>query len=228
LLADCLEQWSDFYYDVLLGDLVVKNDRGKIMLTRLLSHGQRNVLSMVADIAYRCAVLNPELRDRAAKETPGIVLIDELDLHLHPNWQRRIVSDLRRTFPNVQFFVTTHSPIILQNLSPETDKVIDFSGEEWSLTESSTPNDILKRMGVEIPQQDLDWLDMFHAAQKYYQVLEAAKAAGTEDPRLPALRARLDELMIPFEKNPAFAAFLEVKRAVAGIDATANGTGKTK
>jgi len=70
------------------------------------------MLGMVADIAYRSAVLNPQLGSEAAQKTPGIVLIDEIDLHLHPKWQRRVVEDLRATFPALQFVATTHSPFI--------------------------------------------------------------------------------------------------------------------
>jgi predicted ATP-binding protein involved in virulence len=80
---------------------------------------------MVADIAYRCLKLNPHLGKDAVKETPGIVLIDELDLHLHPNWQRRIVDDLKNTFPNIQFVATTHSPFIIQSLREEELRNLD-------------------------------------------------------------------------------------------------------
>lgn len=83
------------------------------MPLRLMSSGYRSVIGMVADLAFRMALLNPQLRERAVQETPGIVLIDELDLHLHPKWQWKIVEDLKRTFPKVQFIATTHAPIII-------------------------------------------------------------------------------------------------------------------
>ena len=66
---------------------------------------------MLADIASRMAEGNPDMDEPLM--TSGIVLIDEVDLHLHPKWQRTILKDLHRVFPNVQFIVTTHSPIIL-------------------------------------------------------------------------------------------------------------------
>ena len=65
------------------------------------------------------ARLNPHLGADALAGTPGIVLIDELDLHLHPRWQRHVVADLRRTFPLVQFVTTTHSPQIISEVQPE-------------------------------------------------------------------------------------------------------------
>ena len=79
---------------------------------RCLSAGYQSLIWMVADIAYRMAVLNPNLRDKTS-ETPGIVLIDEIDMHLHPKWQRNIIKALQQTFPNVQFIASTHSPILI-------------------------------------------------------------------------------------------------------------------
>lgn len=79
-----------------------------------LSEGERNLLVMVADLARRLAVANPDLENPLLGE--AIVLIDEIELHLHPSWQRTVVHDLRRTFPNCQFIVTTHSPQVLSEV----------------------------------------------------------------------------------------------------------------
>lgn len=84
-----------------------------------LSDGYKNTLSMVADIAYRMAVLNPWLLDNVLKETTGIVLIDEIDLHLHPQWQQRIIGDLRAIFPKIQFIVSTHAPLVINSVKKE-------------------------------------------------------------------------------------------------------------
>lgn len=84
-----------------------------------LSDGYKNTLSMIADIAYRMAVLNPWLLNDILKETPGIVLIDEIDLHLHPLWQQRIITDLRTIFPKVQFIVSTHAPLVINSVNRE-------------------------------------------------------------------------------------------------------------
>src|SRR4029077_15483251 len=89
-----------------------------------LSSGQRMMLAMVADIAIKCVQLNSYLLSEnntddptiVLRGTPGIVLIDELDAHLHPKWQRHVVDDLKRTFPNIQFIATSHSPFIIQTL----------------------------------------------------------------------------------------------------------------
>lgn len=76
-----------------------------------LSEGYKIVIAMVADLAARMVEANPEMTDPL--KTTGIVLIDEVDLHLHPKWQRKILKQLSSVFPNVQFIVSTHSPIIV-------------------------------------------------------------------------------------------------------------------
>ena len=82
-----------------------------------LSGGQRAVLALAADLAWRMALGNPHLPDPLGSE--AIVLIDEVELHLHPSWQQRILNDLRRTFPNAQFIVSTHSPQVITTVKPE-------------------------------------------------------------------------------------------------------------
>lgn len=85
-----------------------------------LSDGYRNTLSLIADIAFRMALLNPQCLEHVLDMTEGIVLIDEIDLHLHPKWQQRIISDLQTIFPKVQFIVTTHAPAVIQSVKKES------------------------------------------------------------------------------------------------------------
>lgn len=121
--------WQDMAYSFAAEDLtgifVTPSGKKEKLQFRQLSDGYRNIIGMVADIAYRCIKLNPHLGEQAVKETPGIVLIDEIDLHLHPNWQRRIVDDLKNTFPNIQFVATTHSPFIIQSLREDELRNLD-------------------------------------------------------------------------------------------------------
>jgi predicted ATP-binding protein involved in virulence len=84
-----------------------------------LSDGQRAVIGLVADIARRMCLLNPQLGQEVTQKTEGVVLIDELDMHLHPQWQRRIVTGLKLAFPAIQFIVASHSPQLLGELHPE-------------------------------------------------------------------------------------------------------------
>lgn len=83
-----------------------------------LSDGERNMLALAGDLSRRLSVLNPELAN--PNDGAGVVLIDELDLHLHPRWQREAVAKLQTTFPNCQFIVTTHSPQVVGELLPES------------------------------------------------------------------------------------------------------------
>ena len=82
-----------------------------------LSEGERDLLALIFDLAYYLSRANPEL-DNPLQDGEGIVLIDELDLHLHPRWQRTIIEKLTTTFPNCQFIATTHSPQIIGECDP--------------------------------------------------------------------------------------------------------------
>lgn len=80
-----------------------------------LSDGYKTLLSLVIDLASRMALANPHLEDPL--NAPAIVLIDEIDLHLHPEWQKIIVGQFLEVFPNAQFFITTHSPYIIESVN---------------------------------------------------------------------------------------------------------------
>ena len=100
------------------------NDKVEILPLHYLSDGAKSILAIVADIAYRMAVLNPHLLDKVITDTDGIVLIDEIDMHLHPSWQRKIVESLTKTFPKVQFIFTTHSPTVLTHVPRENIQIL--------------------------------------------------------------------------------------------------------
>jgi len=91
--------------------LVDKNDETLNILQ--LSQGEKCLMALVGDIARRLAMMNPEAQDPLLGN--GIILIDEIDLHLHPTWQRGIIARLKRTFSNCQFILTTHSPLVISD-----------------------------------------------------------------------------------------------------------------
>ena len=95
---------------------------GKTFRVEELSDGEKCYLTLIGDIARRLAICNPALQNPTEGE--GIILIDELELHLHPLWQAQAIDKLRKVFPNCQFFITTHSPHIVQNLHLETSDSI--------------------------------------------------------------------------------------------------------
>lgn len=92
-----------------------------------LSDGYKSTISLIADIAYRMAVLNPQLSRDVLEKTDGVVLLDEVDLHLHPAWQQRIIYDLTHIFPKVQFIVSTHAPAVINSVKSENLVVLKDS-----------------------------------------------------------------------------------------------------
>ncbi len=223
----CIPDCKHFYFDIELHQLMVELKNGQLFSFDNLSDGYRNMLAIVADIAHRAGRLNPHLTENAATLTPGIVLIDEVDLHLHPKWQRRVLNDLREAFPKVQFIVSTHSPFIIQSL--KAGEVIDLNSslptDEASETASPAPaesfseqsiEDIIENvMGVETPSRSHRWQAMNDAAKKYYTLLQQAGNATKEEKE--RLKQELDELSAPFSDNVAYHAFLEMERMAAGF-----------
>ncbi len=98
------------YYSPRFDELVYKDDTAEMPVSKL-SAGYQSLLWMIMDLAYRVCLLNPELESR--EQISGVVLIDEIDLHLHPKWQWNVTEALQKTFANVQFIIATHSPIVL-------------------------------------------------------------------------------------------------------------------
>jgi predicted ATP-binding protein involved in virulence len=86
---------------------------GETLNVAQLSQGEKSLMALVGDIARRLAMLNPALDNPLTGD--GIVLIDEIDLHLHPSWQRSLIDRLTQTFPNCQFVITTHSPLVISD-----------------------------------------------------------------------------------------------------------------
>ncbi|MCL0227805.1 retron Ec78 anti-phage system effector ATPase PtuA [Klebsiella pneumoniae] len=104
-------------------DLVKVTNDGHDVTIDQLSDGQRVFLSLVADLARRMVMLNPLLENPL--EGRGIVLIDEIELHLHPKWQQEVILNLRSAFPNIQFIITTHSPIVLSTIEKRCIREFD-------------------------------------------------------------------------------------------------------
>ena len=117
--------WHRLEYSISYGrTLILHHPLQGILRVDQLSDGVKNMLAMVADIAYRCVLLNSHLGSQAAQQTPGIVMIDEVDMHLHPSWQQTVLSSLTTAFPNIQFIVTTHSPQVLSTVHRENIRLL--------------------------------------------------------------------------------------------------------
>jgi predicted ATP-binding protein involved in virulence len=101
--------------------------QGKELVINQLSDGEKCLLAMVGDLARRLAIANPGLSDPL--QGAGIILIDEIELHLHPQWQRGVMPKLSTTFPNCQFIVSTHSPQIISDVPSENIYVLRQVGD---------------------------------------------------------------------------------------------------
>jgi predicted ATP-binding protein involved in virulence len=152
--------WSAIDWDDEKKCVVVEHaDRGPLPLS-WLSSGIRSMVALTADLAHRCASLNPHLGGDAAAKTPGLVLIDEVDLHLHPSWQQRVVELLQSAFGEMQLVLTTHSPQVLSTVYAESVRVVKHYADESyivppdSQTRGVESADVLAQiMGVDpIPQ----------------------------------------------------------------------------
>ena len=106
--------------------LVMHHDLRGTLKVDQLSDGIKNMVAMVADIAYRCALLNPHLGAEAALRSYGLVMIDEVDMHLHPQWQQTVMAGLLSAFPKIQFIVTTHSPQVLSTVERENIRLLEL------------------------------------------------------------------------------------------------------
>jgi predicted ATP-binding protein involved in virulence len=117
-------QWGNISYSFTQKSLVAQHPEHGELPVAQLSDGIRNMIGMVADMAFRAVKLNPQLGGNAALETPGIVMIDEVDMHLHPEWQQVVLQGLNQAFPLVQFIVTTHSPQVISSIPKERVRLL--------------------------------------------------------------------------------------------------------
>ena len=210
-ISSMLDDVSDPHIEVNPLRFVVTLNTGqnseKLALDQL-SGGYRAVLALVADLAWRMAQGNPHLDNPLSSE--AIILIDEIELHLHPSWQQRILNDLMRTFPNAQFIVSTHSPQVLTTVRPghivelvrEDGRIVAGAPAGW--TYGAESGDVLSVvMGVhERPDND------FRNALDQYKRL--VSEGDGESPKALDLRKKLENLS---PHDPALArADLEIKQ----------------
>jgi predicted ATP-binding protein involved in virulence len=113
IITVCMQSVRATRWDPVLQDIILEFVDGKIIPMHLLSDCDRNLCAMFGDLAMRCMTLNPHLLGGAPSQTPGVVLIDEIELHLQPRDQRQVLSQLAAQFPCMQFIVTTASPYVV-------------------------------------------------------------------------------------------------------------------
>ena len=166
---------------------------------------------MFCDIARRAAILNPHLNENICSETQGVILIDELDLHLHPKWQRRVIEDLRKIFPKIQFICTTHSTFLIQSLR-SSEELILMDGEPLLDYSNKGIEEIAKNMGVTNPEVSILYEEMKDAAHEFLEILDNEDLSPEEFHE--RFNAQLASIIAPYANNPAYQAFLERKYAI--------------
>lgn len=203
-LERMIKGYSNLRIELSPSRMVMTNSKGIDLEIDQLSGGYKAVLSVIADIAKRLSIANPESSNPLEEE--AVILIDELDLHLHPKWQKEIVDDLKRTFPNCQFIISTHSPFIIQSL--EADELFDiksmeFAGEKGNYKGWSIEAIQEHKMGVE-PKTVIfnDYLEKFSSAidnenydavKKLYEKLKDMVSPGSKESRILKLDMEMAE-----------------------------------
>ena len=183
--------------------IALRTSEGTVLPFQMLSDGYRNVIKIILDIAARMCILNPYLKEKALQETPGIVLIDEIDLSLHPTWQKRIIGILKQLFPKIQFICATHSPFIIQSL--EECELITLDQPLESEYSGESIEDISEDiMGVVLPQYSEKKRKIYEASKLYFEALTQAKSQEDID----RLGKRLAELEAEYSENPAYMAWV--------------------
>ncbi len=136
--------WSNLDWDPSINSLTAEHDtQGRLPLF-MLSDGVRTMLALVADVARRCASLNPYLSAQASIQTPGVLIVDEVDMHLHPRWQQQVLGLLQRAFPALQIVVSTHSPHVLSTVEKSSIRVLHIENGDVVI---ETP--LIQTRGVE-------------------------------------------------------------------------------
>ena len=202
--------WRNLSWDFAEDQIVANHPEHGTLPVDRLSDGIRNMIGMVGDIAHRCTRLNPHLGSQAARQTHGIVMIDEVDMHLHPEWQQVVIQSLQDAFPLLQFIVTTHSPQVLTTVKSENIRVLgrDAAGawealpppQEIKGVESAVALNTVMRVNPIPPVDEAKWLTDYvaHVENSSHTSAEAV-----------ALREKLHQLY-----GPTHPVILDVDRLI--------------
>lgn len=202
-------------------DILISKRKRKISVMRL-SQGEKTLLALVLDIARRLIILNPSL-DKPLHGN-GIVLIDEFDLHLHPKWQKDVASKLVKNFPNCQFFLTTHSSLVITETNAKNVFSIneDDNGsisilrpnQTYGLDSNQVLDELMKPLGVKAlsrPESVNDIIDIINnlidkedlvsllAAENKIKELE--EELNGDIPDLVEAKVRLESIKLWIEDN---------------------------
>lgn len=185
---------------------MVVSKHGETRDLRQLSDGERSFIALICDLGRRLALANPELKNPL--KGAGVVLIDELELHLHPKWQLEVTEKLRTTFPNIQFIVTTHSPFIIQ--TARQGEIILLDGELAVDPHGKSLEEVARYvMDVKDTEYSPRITKMKEVAKEYFKLVKEARKGSPQ--KKAAVQKKLIKLLAPYSDNPAYTALLESK-----------------
>ena len=150
-----------------------------------LSQGEKSLIALLLDITRRMMVLNPHIENPL--KSPGIIIIDELDLHLHPRWQRSIVSNFEYIFPNCQFIVSTHSPQVISEVRHGQVIILDTNddgivyGYNPKQSYGLTSNEILNELMSENETQLKRSSDVEYQINNIFDLIEEGKIEDAKE-----------------------------------------------
>lgn len=175
--------------------------QGMTLPVKKLSDGERGVLALVLDLTRRLAQANPNAADPAA-EAEAVVLIDEIELHLHPRWQRQAVKNLTKSFPNCQFIATTHSPQVIGEVENDHIQIIDDGevyspGHSYGMPSNRVLEEIMearsrtKAVDEKLKQASAATADEDYSTAKKL-LSELIEALGDDDPDVTRIRSLIN------------------------------------
>ena len=218
-IVRCVPNAHDLWYDPDRHEIVLSIE-GRAQPFTNLSAGQRMMVALVADIATKVVMQNSYLvsdvrtddRDLppVLQQTPGIVLVDEIDVHLHPKWQRQVVRDLKETFPGIQFVCTSHSPFIIQSLDAGELRSLDQSGPPLVEYANRSIEDIAEEIqDVDAPQQSLKARELAEATRRYFSLLQSG--VDQTDEELQKAEAGYRAVVERYSSSPGLSAILKLE-----------------
>jgi predicted ATP-binding protein involved in virulence len=171
-----------------------------------MSDGLQSMINIVSEIAHRCIELNGFLGSNAVKMTPGVIMIDEIDLYLHPHWQKHVLQDLTKAFPMIQFIVSTHSPFIVQSL--QEGQLISFDDNVLTTGEpfrESLEDITSERMGLQQDIRSKRFNEMVDTAMRLFE------AADNGSKNKEELKNQLIEIESEYSWDPAYLALIRTE-----------------
>ncbi len=191
--------------------IMIKRPMGLLGLSQL-SDGEQRLFSMIVDIARELSLQEEHGWD--LKRGKAVVLIDEIDVHLHPKWQRKIIPALEDFFPECQFIAATHSPFIIQAVNRQKIISIDPEKSISGFESGNSIEDIAEEIqGVDVPQRSKRAEALSEAAQKYFELLEMKRVGfyDVDDLEFKVAEKNYREASEAFTSNPAVHALLKVQ-----------------